>query len=281
MTRDVAIAVDVRSRLMQDLVRNQSSSMESIKTFSRTVNTESRQTRDSSAGSSHSHEAHFLHKGSQITDLAQEEANKSLTSQKALIESEKIELLNSNLELKSRLQQIEQDLRTERQKVEHFQKLTTQQSSKQYKSQSAGPAITHITTSISTSTSSLNVLSSQTVNERRSSSSNGISTIEVAPIRSSSSNEINKANSIEKLNVKEIVRKTNSLTSKSEKATVTTSTTSQHIKLVPSGDTSIVYVPNGSSTIFGATKLKSPKGSSESINHQQRDAMVSSSNSGR
>ena len=279
MTRDVAVAVDVRSRLMQDLVRNQSSSMESVKTMSRTVNTETRQTRDSSAGASSTHESNYAHKASQINDTAQDENTKVLISQKALVETEKRELLSSNLELKNRLLKIEQDLLAERQTVEHLQKIAAQQSKKQYKSQSVGPAVTHITTSISTSTYSLNVISSKTVNERSNSASSGANTIEVLPIRSSSSNELVKTSSMERLgSVREMIRKTNSITNKMEKSSTTTSTTSQHIKLVPSNDTSIVYVPNGSNVAYGASKLQSALTAGYSESHH-RDSRTSSNSS--
>ena len=252
MTRDVAICVDVRSRLMQDLVRNQSSSMESVKTFSRTVNTDSKQTRDSATGSSFTHGSNVSHIGCQITDTAENESQKELVQQKTQIESERNELFMSNRVLKTRLEQIEEDLRAEKIKVENFEKIAMHQSQKQYKSQSCGPAITHVTTSISTSTSSLNV---KTVNERRSSSSNGVSTMEVLPVRASSSSDIYKPNSTEKISViKETVKKTNSLTNKSEKLTTTTCTTAQHIKLCPASDTSIIYIPNGSNMMIGQNK---------------------------
>ena len=51
-TRDVGVFVDQRSRLMEDQLRNQASSMEQIKTFNRQMNTDIKTTKDFSVGTS-------------------------------------------------------------------------------------------------------------------------------------------------------------------------------------------------------------------------------------
>ena len=231
-TRDVAICVDSRSRFLQDLVRNQSSSMESVKTFSRTVNTETRNTRDSSVGSSCSYDASRAHKGVQITDLTQTETTTRLMEQNEKVEIERNKLIELNNELRQRLKEIEDRLIIEKQRSANLEAIAIEQSKKQYKTQGVGQCTIFgpfsNTSSISTSTSSLHQSSSsKTVNEAYQGG---------CLVKSSSNNDI-RGSSAERVDlVKTTVKKLNNLTNKSEIITTTTTTTTHGIKLTPTGD---------------------------------------------
>jgi hypothetical protein len=117
MTRDVAISVDHRSRLMDNLLRNQSSSCESVKTFSRQVNTENKMTRDTSAGTSFNYDYLNSHKACQITDNSHVEKTNQLVQQKEIIECERNKLMETNNELKVKLKEVEEQLINERKRV--------------------------------------------------------------------------------------------------------------------------------------------------------------------
>ena len=80
-TRDVSVSFDQRTRFVDNMVKNQSSSIEQIRTFSRQCNTESRVTRDSSCGPAFDWNR-YSDKGCQVTDYCQQEATTSLMTQK-------------------------------------------------------------------------------------------------------------------------------------------------------------------------------------------------------
>lgn len=117
VTRDVAISVDHRSRLMDDLLRNQSSSCESVKTYSRQVNTENKLTKDTSAGTSFNYDFLHSHKACQITDNSQLEKTNQLVQQKEIVESERNKLIETNNELKIKLKEVEEQLINEKKRV--------------------------------------------------------------------------------------------------------------------------------------------------------------------
>jgi len=105
-TRDMAISADNKTRLMDNLLRNQSSCMDEIKTFNRQVNTESVKTRESSCDTS-ALDFEFIKKETL-------EMNNKLIAQKEEIEQEKVSLANVNNELRSKLKTLEDQLYAEK-----------------------------------------------------------------------------------------------------------------------------------------------------------------------
>lgn len=75
-TRDVGVFVDQRARLMEDQMRNRSSSMENVKTQSRQINTESKTTKDFSVGTEFGDETHELELKTYHKQLAEQQNDK-------------------------------------------------------------------------------------------------------------------------------------------------------------------------------------------------------------
>lgn len=131
-SRDVSISFDQRTRFVENLVKNQSSSIEHIKTFSRHVNTEARPVRDSSCGPTFDW-MRYSDKGCQASDQSQQEFTQMLVTQKEQIEFERNSLINANNQLRTRMREIEEQLNIERKRTYEInqQQLQQQQTNKQ------------------------------------------------------------------------------------------------------------------------------------------------------
>ncbi len=115
-SREVACSMDGHMRIMDNLVRNQSSSMEQIQTWSRMSNTETCATRDSSTGMHRSVELLQISKGCQAIDTEQETYTSELIQQKARLEFERNQYMELNNELKLRIHEWEEKYHAERSK---------------------------------------------------------------------------------------------------------------------------------------------------------------------
>lgn len=104
--RDVSCNVDSRSRQAENLTRNQSSSMEQIRTSSRQVNTDCRSTRETSCGTT-SYEHLHISKSCQVNDNSQEVFTSELIQQKNQLEYERNQYMELNNELKLRIREWE------------------------------------------------------------------------------------------------------------------------------------------------------------------------------
>ena len=108
VTKDVAISVDHKTRLMDDLLRNQSSSMETVKTFNRQINTETIKTKESSCDTS-AFDTNYEFVKKETLEL-----NNRLIAQKGEIEQEKFKLVEINNELRFKLKTLEEELFSEK-----------------------------------------------------------------------------------------------------------------------------------------------------------------------
>ena len=114
LTRDVACSMEHRSRLTDNLVRNQSSSMERVRTIARQVNTEAKSTRETSCGSALSY--NFMHNsiGCQANDNSFEKVTTELIEQKSKLEYERNQYVELTNELKIKLRELEEKYFEER-----------------------------------------------------------------------------------------------------------------------------------------------------------------------
>ncbi|CAF0716070.1 unnamed protein product [Brachionus calyciflorus] len=114
--RDVYVSVDHKTRLMEDLIRNNNSSTEEIRTSNKQINTDLKQTRDSSTVMNV--DMKLIEKSCQASDSSMEIQHSELVHQKEMIEIERNKLIGLNSELRAQLKEMEEKLSIERKKLD-------------------------------------------------------------------------------------------------------------------------------------------------------------------
>jgi flagellar biosynthesis/type III secretory pathway chaperone len=156
VTRDVAVSFDQRTRLMDDFVRNRSSSMEQLKTYSRQVNTEARHVRDMCVSTSKSRDDLYISDKScqiQLLDIVELEASRL---QKEQIERERNKLITMNSDLREQLTHLESQLTVEKRRFTEME-IRNKEYVRQQQQQQQTQVVVGLVGRISASTSTTNL----------------------------------------------------------------------------------------------------------------------------